>query len=94
MKQPNASSARDEAEKLKNEQEPTFQLQKDQIMMTGLRAKFQLPQFKEKLLGTGNKYLSEHSPTDFYWGDGGNDSGQNKLGKLLMQLRSEIRNNR
>lgn len=31
--------------------------------------------------------LIEHTTKDNYWGDGGDGSGQNKLGKALMKLR-------
>ena len=29
---------------------------------------------------------------DDYWGDGGDGSGKNRLGHLLMQVREELRN--
>ena len=31
------------------------------------------------------------SNRDSYWGDGGDGSGQNRLGKLLMKLREDLR---
>ena len=43
------------------------------------------------LLDTGDRKLVEHMNWDSYWGDGGDGSGQNKLGKLLMKLREELR---
>ena len=46
---------------------------------------------REKLVGTGNKRLVEHTSNDSYWGDGGDDSGLNKLGKLLMDVRQTMR---
>jgi len=45
------------------------------------------------LLETGNAILVEFSKKDSYWGDGGNGSGLNRLGALLMHLRQEIQNN-
>ena len=35
--------------------------------------------------------MIEHRKADSYWGDGGNGTGKNKLGKLLMRLRTELR---
>ena len=64
------------------------------IMLTALRAKFtQHHDIQEKLLGTGDAQLVEHSRSDKFWGDGGGapGAGQNMLGELLMQVRREIR---
>jgi N-glycosidase YbiA len=44
-----------------------------------------------KLLETKDCKLVEHTKNDKFWADGGNGSGQNKLGILLMQLRDELR---
>ena len=65
---------------------------KESIMLAGLRAKFQDPELKLLLLGTGKKKLIENSPYDTYWGIGPNGKGKNRLGVLLMQLREELRN--
>ena len=60
-------------------------------MLTALRAKFSgHPQLTRLLLDTGTRRLVEHTTNDSYWGDGGNGSGQNRLGHLLMQVRDEI----
>lgn len=64
---------------------------KDKVMLDALRAKFtQHKNLKSLLMGTKDAYLSEHTKNDKYWGDGGDDSGKNKLGILLMELRSEL----
>ena len=64
---------------------------KDDVMLKCLRAKFtQHKDLREKLLDTGERHLIEHTSNDSYWGDGGDGSGQNKLGKLLMRVRKEI----
>jgi ribA/ribD-fused uncharacterized protein len=64
---------------------------KDQIMLEALRAKFtQNQDLKEILLNTGDAILVEHTKNDSYWGDGGDGSGKNMLGQLLMQVREEI----
>jgi len=57
------------------------------VMLRGLRAKFKDPILRQRLLGTGNALLHEESPNDLFWGV----KGQDMLGKLLVQVRSEIR---
>ena len=57
------------------------------IMLKGLRAKFSDPHLRNRLLATGDAVLHEDSPTDMFWGKKGKDM----LGKLLMQVREEIR---
>ena len=65
---------------------------KDDVMYAALKAKFtQHPQLRETLLGTGDRTLVEHTKIDSYWADGGDGSGKNMLGKLLMKLRDELR---
>jgi hypothetical protein len=60
-------------------------------MRTVLRLKFtQHQKLKGLLLGTGNNYLVEDSPNDYWWGIGADQSGQNQLGKLLEELRDEL----
>lgn len=64
---------------------------KDQIMLTALRAKFtQHPDLGRLLLGTADAELVEHTANDRYWADGGDGSGRNRLGELLMDLRAEL----
>lgn len=62
---------------------------KVEVMLKGLRAKFNSPKLREMLLATGNSILMEESQVDMFWGC----YGENMLGKLLMQVRSEIREN-
>lgn len=42
------------------------------------------------LVSTGDKMLTEHSHKDPYWGDGGDGSGKNELGKILMEVRDHF----
>ena len=64
---------------------------KDTIMLEGLRAKFSIKGLREKLLATGDEELIEGNHWhDTYWGVC-NGIGKNKLGKMLMQVREEIR---
>lgn len=65
--------------------------QKDNVMYTALLAKFtQHADLQELLLHTGDARLVEHTENDSYWGDGGDGSGQNRLGKLLMTVRKNL----
>jgi len=59
-----------------------------ETMLTGLRAKFKDPHLKNRLLDTGDAILHEDSDTDMFWGK----KGEDWLGRLLMQVREEIRN--
>jgi ribA/ribD-fused uncharacterized protein len=64
---------------------------KDQIMFKAVRAKFtQHPDLRAKLLATGNVELVEHTENDAYWGDGGDGTGENMLGRILMKVREEL----
>lgn len=68
---------------------------KDKIMSDVLRAKFtQHPKLCSLLLSTGDAQLVEHTSNDNYWADGGDGSGKNRLGQLLMELRVELRGQR
>lgn len=69
-----------------------WEVVKDGIMLDALRAKFtQHAELRELLLETGNALLVEHTANDRYWGDGGDGSGKNMLGALLMRVRQELR---
>lgn len=65
---------------------------KDRVMYEAVLAKFtQHDELRAVLLGTGDARLVEHTDTDAYWGDGGDGSGRNRLGEILMQVRAELR---
>lgn len=71
---------------------PDWEAVKDDIMLDALRAKFmQHPALARLLLGTGDAPIVEHTARDRYWGDGGDGSGKNMLGRLLMRVRDELR---
>ena len=67
------------------------------VMETALRKKFAIPKLREQLLATGDAYLVEGNFWhDNAWGDCGCEKckhthGQNNLGKLLMKIRTDIR---
>lgn len=63
---------------------------KKDIMYQVIKAKFQEPTLRSQLLATNNIYLVEDNTWgDKYWGVC-NGTGRNELGKILMQVRSEI----
>lgn len=67
---------------------------KDKIMYEIVYCKFtQNEDLKEKLLNTGDEYLQEGNDWyDVYWGvDIHTGKGLNMLGKILMKVRSELR---
>jgi ribA/ribD-fused uncharacterized protein len=62
------------------------------IMREVVRAKFeQHDDIRQVLLSTGDATLVEHTENDSYWGDGGDGSGKNMLGQILMEIREELR---
>ena len=63
---------------------------RDEFMRHALRRKFERPELRALLLGTGRRPLVENSPSDSYWGAGRSCRGRNRLGELLMELRAEL----
>lgn len=83
-----ARMGRDRKKKLR----PDWESVKVDVMMDAVRAKFtQHEELRFVLLGTGDAKLVEHTANDKYWGDGGDGSGKNMLGQILMQVRRELR---
>ena len=69
----------------------TWDEEKDGVMYDALVCKFtQHENLKKILLDTDDAILVEHTLNDSYWGDGGDGSGMNMLGKLLMVVRDDI----
>jgi ribA/ribD-fused uncharacterized protein len=61
-------------------------------MKEALQAKFtQHSGLRSLILHTSDAELVEHTQNDNYWADGGDGSGKNRLGKLLMELRAQLR---
>lgn len=62
------------------------------VMRRGLQAKFtQHEALRGLLLGTGAAHLIEAAPRDYFWGEGADGSGENWLGRLLVELREDLR---
>lgn len=76
---------------------PDWEEAKWEVMAKALRLKFQAPDLRDKLLGTGNAQLVEGNTWhDNVWGvcycgRCDDKDGQNHLGLYLMGLREEIR---
>lgn len=67
---------------------------KDDTMRTAVRAKFaQHESLKKLLIDTADAIIVEHTERDSYWGDGGDGSGKNMLGLILMEIRDELARN-
>ena len=70
---------------------PNWDSVKEEILFQGLKAKFEQNSFLQTLLlKTGSEELIEQSPWDSYWGSGRLGNGKNRMGHLLMKLRSEL----
>ena len=88
---------------VKPKRDSTWSQQKEETMKSALTAKFsQNDTLRQKLDATGDRRLVE-TDRDHYWGSGAtlnspsliNNTwtGQNKLGKLLAEVRSYLRTN-
>jgi ribA/ribD-fused uncharacterized protein len=68
-----------------------WEIIKDDVMRDAVRAKFtQYPELAVLLIETGDAEIIEHTKNDSYWADGGDGKGKNMLGKILMEIRSEL----
>jgi N-glycosidase YbiA len=71
---------------------PNWDAIKDDVMRVAVRAKFtQHPEIRKALLDTADATLVEHTRNDRYWGDGGDGTGKNMLGIILMEVRDELK---
>ena len=62
------------------------------IMREAVLAKFtQHDDLRLILINTGDAKIVEHAENDSYWGDGGDGSGTNMLGMILMEIRESLR---
>jgi ribA/ribD-fused uncharacterized protein len=103
LKTTSAKSVKAYGDKVKDFKEDEWNEKRDQVMRTALKAKFmQHPDLKAKLLSTGDRPIGEANARDKYWsiGTGADTSkakvpskwpGKNRLGQLLMELRSELK---
>ncbi len=91
---PTAGKAKQAGRKVRLQ--PNWDNIKEEIMLIGLNLKFSNPELKTKLIATGTKMLIEGNTWhDNYWGNCTCNKclktpGQNKLGKMLMSLRTQL----
>ena len=103
MKTKSSKSVIAYGKKVVNFDEAAWAEKSEGIMRTALKAKFmQHPELRAKLVGTKERPIGEADPRDKEWSIGtGADTakaknpekwpGKNKLGKLLMELRTELK---
>jgi ribA/ribD-fused uncharacterized protein len=62
------------------------------VMREAVEAKFrQHDELRALLIETGDAMLVEHTDQDELWGDGGDGSGRNELGRIVMAVRDRLR---
>jgi len=65
---------------------------KDDIMREIVWAKFtQHADIRKLILSTNDCPIVEHTANDSYWGDAGDGTGKNMLGKILMETRTKLK---
>ena len=65
---------------------------KDDVMRQAVLKKFQTHEdIRELLLSTGDEELVEKTTGDYYWGCGTDGTGKNMLGKILMEIRTQLK---
>lgn len=70
---------------------PNWDAIKRDVMKECCLAKFlQHSDLRHNLIATGTEELVEDSPVDWYWGCGKDGTGQNVLGQVLMEIRTEL----
>jgi ribA/ribD-fused uncharacterized protein len=103
LKTPSAKSVKAIGRKVTPFDEAQWKDRKDTVMRAALRAKLmQHPEILKTLRDTGDRPLAEADPRSKYWGIGTSSDtskakdparwpGQNRLGKLLEELRTEMK---
>jgi ribA/ribD-fused uncharacterized protein len=62
------------------------------VMRAAVRKEFTThAELTQLLLETGDEELVEAAPADYFWGRGKSGTGQNWLGRILMEVRAELR---
>jgi ribA/ribD-fused uncharacterized protein len=97
-----AKAAKALGKKVKGFEKEIWDSKKDDIMRIGIRTKFiQHPELRKQLQETGERIIGEADARNTYWGIGTSQTsekskhpdkwrGQNKIGKLMMDLRKEF----
>ncbi len=88
---PSAHMARVLGQKYKTRRRPDWGEAKLQVMEDVFRAKLDQHEYvREKLLASGNREIIKNVPDDSFWGWGADQKGENRMGKLWMELREEL----
>lgn len=87
----NAKTAREAKKRASGMAPLDWPEKKDVVMLEVSRAKFVDPRLREMLLLTEGHELVHWSPWDTYWGVDREGKGENRLGKILMRVRGELR---
>jgi ribA/ribD-fused uncharacterized protein len=103
LKTASPKSVKSYGKKVKGFDEESWNAKKDEVMRTAVKAKLmQHPDILKKLRDTGDRPIAEADPRGKYWGIGTSSDtskakdvakwpGQNKMGKILMELRTELK---
>lgn len=71
---------------------PDWEQVKDDVMRRAVRRKLEThPALRQVLLATGDEPIVENAPKDWYWGCGKDGTGKNMLGRILMEVRTALR---
>ena len=88
---PTPKEAAEKGRDRKRKMRPNWDLIRDEFMKEAILAKFtQHEELRNLLIRTGDAVLIEHTEKDAYWGDGGDGTGENRLGKILMEVRKQL----
>ena len=102
MKTKTAKAVKALGNKVKDYNEDTWKLRRDDVMKKAVRAKFvQHPELRKRLVETGEKTIGFADARDNYWSIGTSMvqekarlpakwKGENHLGKIMMELRKEF----
>jgi ribA/ribD-fused uncharacterized protein len=89
-----AHEARVLGQKYKAQRREDWATAKVTVMEEVFRAKLDQHEYaREKLLASGNRDIIKNVPDDSFWGWGADKKGENRMGKLWVQLRNELQNN-
>ncbi len=71
---------------------PDWEQVKDDVMRRAVLRKFEThAAIRTVLLSTGEREIVENAPNDYYWGCGRDGTGKNRLGQILMETRTCLR---
>lgn len=88
---PTAAAAWEASQRYKPGQAANFDGYKLEVMKNILRAKLeQHSDVREALIQSGDMEIVKEEPKDAFWGAGPDGSGRNELGKLWMDIRTEL----